>query len=500
MMTTTTTTMTTTMTMMMTTSRHLPLRSKTVLAIVLTSAIGLVAVILATTVVQLSGVTSTSNATITQEVDEFRHFAELGVDPYTGQSFTDPEDLLEAFLARQRVAEGEVLMGHVDGLLLDRRGPRTPTLEELDLHDHPELLDAILAEQTGVAQTPAGRVRWGRLDITTPQGRGDFVVLQFTDVQTRNVFAQTRMMSGVGLLSLVLTGLIAWLLANRLVQPLWGIQRTASQISERDLSQRLPVRGGEELSSIAITFNSMLDRLEKAFAQQKQFVDDAGHELRTPITVIRGHLEVMGEDPEDREATMAVVNGELDRMARIVSDLLALAKADRPDYVRIPEEPVDVADLTMDIDARVQTMADRIWMVGHVADGPARIDSERVIQAVLQLAQNAIQHTEDGQTITVASSFVDGPDGKAWVEFSVSDTGAGVADEDRDRLFERFVRGSGDNARTGAGLGLAIVKAIVDGHDGTVGVGDTPGGGATFRLAMPRRCDEDGHQGSGTTG
>src|SRR5699024_955932 len=132
----------------------------------------------------------------------------------------------------------------------------------------------------------------------------------------------------------------------------------------------------------------------------QRFVDDAGHELRTPITVIRGHLELMDDDPDSRAATMRLVTGELDRMSRIVTDLLALAKADRPDFLR-PVEGVDVSLLTVALEAKISALADRRWRVDQIAEGEARLDSQRITQAVLQLAQNAVQHTGEGDAITL---------------------------------------------------------------------------------------------------
>ena len=215
-------------------------------------------------------------------------------------------------------------------------------------------------------------------------------------------------------------------------------------------------------------------------------VDDAGHELRTPITVIRGHLELMDDDPESSQATLRIVTTELDRMGRIVTDLLALAKADRPDFVRASED-VDTSMLTVALEAKISALADRRWRVARIAEGTARLDAQRITQAVLQLAQNAVQHTRDGDAITLASDIVDDPELGRALTISVEDTGPGVPHAEREHIFERFSHGEPPDGRrhSGAGLGLAIVRAIAEGHHGRVDVGGEPGQGAVFTLVLP---------------
>ncbi len=182
--------------------------------------------------------------------------------------------------------------------------------------------------------------------VANPSGKTDALLVGvFTERAEKQARETVRDLVLVSLASLALAGLASWVVAGRILRPVRLVRQTAAEISEQDLTRRIPVEGSDEISGMAATFNAMLDRLEDAFAAQRRFVDDAGHELRTPITVVRGHLELMGDDPVEREQTIALVTQELDRMARIVTDLLALAKADRPDFVRLGE-PVDMAQLT----------------------------------------------------------------------------------------------------------------------------------------------------------
>jgi signal transduction histidine kinase len=220
----------------------------------------------------------------------------------------------------------------------------------------------------------------------------------------------------------------------------------------------------------------MVDRLEEAFASQKAFISDAGHELRTPITIVRGHLDVMGDHPEDRRETLELVSDELDRMTRLVNDLLLLAKATRPDFLQ--PETIALEDLTRDLFAKASALARRDWRLGTVASGRIVADRQRLTQAVMNLSQNAAAHTGEDDAIELGSELVNG-DARLWVR----DTGPGVPMEQQDRIFERFVRL--DRASDGSGLGLAIVAAVAEAHGGRVELDSRPGAGARFTVIVP---------------
>lgn len=334
-------------------------------------------------------------------------------------------------------------------------------------------------------------MRWAKVEIGPSAGGppGAFVVA-FHPERERAVADKTfwtlLALSGVALL--MTTG-VGWAVAGRILAPVRLVRATAAELTEQDLTRRIPVEGRDDVAALAETFNAMLDRLERAFAAQRVFVDDAGHELRTPITIVRGHLELMGDDPADREETVRLVTDELDRMSRIVEDLLLLAGAERPDFVR--PEPVQLAELTADVFVKVRTLGDREWQLDGVADREVRLDPQRMTQAMVQLAQNAVQHTVPGQRIRIGSRVEaarEGADraGPDRVELYVADHGPGIPPEDAEVIFERFRRGtSRRGTRTsGAGLGLAIVKAIAEGHHGRVDLRRTEGGGATFVLTL----------------
>jgi signal transduction histidine kinase len=296
-------------------------------------------------------------------------------------------------------------------------------------------------------------------------------------------FAQVfRTYAVVALGALVLIGVVGWVVAGRLLEPIRTLSRTAQRIGDTDLSARIPVTGNDDLSDLSRTVNGMLDRLEGSFESQRRLIDDVGHELRTPLTIVRGHLELMdAEDPADVRATQALTLDELDRMHRLVDDLMTLATADRPDFVRLA--PTDVGRLTDDVHDKARVLGNRHWVVVARADVTVQLDAQRVTQAWLQLLANAHRFTAPGTVIRLGSE-VAGDRLLLWVR----DEGPGVPAEEEEHVFERFHRGQADRNPHGAGLGLPIVAAIARAHHGRVFLEHPPphaGPGAVFVLDLP---------------
>ena len=261
---------------------------------------------------------------------------------------------------------------------------------------------------------------------------------------------------------LLIASALAWVVAGRVLAPLRVLSDTARSIGESDLTRRIPTSGTDELAELGRTFNAMLDRLEAAFDSQRAFVSDASHELRTPITIVRGHLELLGNDPEERRETIALVTDELDRMSRFVDDLLLLARAERDDFLRVGE--VELGALTDELAEKASALGKRSWQVADRGEAVLVADRQRVTQAMMGLAQNAVQHTHEGAVIELGSAR-NGHEARLWVR----DTGPGIAPRDQERVFERFARASAQARRSeGAGLGLAIVRAIAEAHGGRV--------------------------------
>jgi signal transduction histidine kinase len=421
--------------------------------------------------------------TSAQEVEELRLLA-TGVDPATGEPFAgDARAILDVFLARNVPLRGEAFFTLVAG-----RPYAMSTGAPAALLDDRALVAqwATLREpQRETIQTTAGEARTLAVPLLASDGTtsGTFVVATFPAQISDEVTEAVRVIVIVGTVVLVLSSLVAWSLAGRVLQPVRSLTATSKRISDSDLTARFPVEGHDELAELGRTFNAMLDRLETGFASQRAFLDDVAHELRTPITIVRGHLELLGDDPADRADTVALCTDELDRMGRYVNDLLLVAKAQRPDFLKL--QPVDIGELMDGLLARAQAIADRAWTL-DAAPQPGRVwilaDPDRLTQAIINLAQNAVQQTAAGATIGLGAT-VPGTELHLWVR----DDGPGIEPTLRARLFQRFSRGTGSNATRpeGTGLGLAIVRAIAEAHGGRVDVDSELGRGARFTLIIP---------------
>lgn len=276
---------------------------------------------------------------------------------------------------------------------------------------------------------------------------------------------------------MVLFMAIAWFTAGRLLAPLRQLTDTAQMITATDLSKRITVRGTDELAELSSTFNQMLDRLQAALTSQQEFIKDVSHELRTPITIIQGHLELLGDDPEERQATVALVKDELKRMNQFVNDLLLLMRAERPNFLRF--SPVDLESFTEELFAKAKGLAPRNWKLEAVGEGEIICDRQRITQVMMNLAQNATQYTQHGDTIAIGSATYHNQ-----VQFWVRDTGEGIALEDQVRIFDRFSKGTQSE---GAGLGLSIVQALIRAHHGTVELFSRLGEGSRFTVILPQQ-------------
>ena len=454
-------------------------RSRILLWYVLLMSVATVASVLVVRRVLTVQVDQRIDDSLVQEMDELRRLAK-GQDPDTGEPFGgNVERIFEVFLQRNIPARNEVHLTFVNN---------QPFLRSRQVAPYRLDRDAELASQWGslteavrgrIADTPAGTVEYLAAPLQMgSETRGVFVAAFFRDRELDEIDPATWGAVGVGMATLLVGSLLAWRVAEGVLRPVREVTRTALSISEGELTRRIPVTGRDEIAALATTFNEMLDRLEEAFATQRRFVDDAGHELRTPITVIRGHLELVEEDPDERRKTMSLVMDELNRMQRIVNDLLVLAKAEQPDFLDL--DTVDMAALTEEVHAKAEALAPRDWRLESVGRGRVVADRQRLTQAIMQLAQNAAQHTDSGAPIALGSVVGNG-EARLWVR----DSGAGIPSEQQANIFRRFARGKGGHRSEGAGIGLAIVKAIAEAHHGRVEVLSRPGTGSTFTVVIP---------------
>lgn len=273
-----------------------------------------------------------------------------------------------------------------------------------------------------------------------------------------------------------------YLLAARTASPLRRFAATASRVDAGDLTPRLDAdpAAATELRVLAEAFNHMLDRLDEAFARQRQFVSDASHELRSPLTAVRGQIEVLAraESPSATEVRRveALAMAELSRVERLVDDLLALARLD--EGKRLAPRRLDAAGFLRELAA-----ADRDGVeVGPLAAGSVRADPDLLAQVVRNLLSNAHRHAGPAGRVLLASEARGGRL-RLWVE----DDGPGVPADQRERIFERFHRSQAarDRDSGGSGLGLAISRSIVAAHGGRIWVEDSRLGGARVVVELP---------------
>lgn len=318
--------------------------------------------------------------------------------------------------------------------------------------------------------------------------RGVFVVAHSTAGERQEALVGVYLFAAFTLVTVFVSLLIAWLAAGRLLAPIATLSRTARAISESDLNQRISTpRGNGDLSELANTFNAMMDRIQGAFDSQRDFINDAGHELRTPITIIQGHLELMNGDPQEREDTMELVMDELDRMGRLVSDMSLLAKSERPNFLQL--ETISVRTFAEELFAKATTLADRHWQLVGEEEGYMVGDRQKLTGAMLNLLRNAAQHTQTTDSIEIGYAFKAARRMNYQVKFWVRDTGEGISQDEQHRIFARFARGQRQQRRSeGSGLGLAISSAIAEAHGGEIKLVSQLGKGATFWMILPGTC------------
>jgi signal transduction histidine kinase len=326
------------------------------------------------------------------------------------------------------------------------------------------------------------------VSATADGSSGVYVAAYSLDAELAPIGQASRTFTLVGLGALLLVSLVGWFVAGRLLRPIRMLRGAAERITESDLSERLPVAGNDDVSELTATVNAMLDRLEQAIVGQRQLLDDVGHELKTPITIVRGHLEVLDPaDPRDVTATRELAIDELDRMSGLVSDISLLASVQRT--TTNDRQPTDIRELTETVFRKASAFAGHEWALVESTDVVATIDADRITQAWLQLASNASRYATPGTTVEVGSRVVG-----RQLELFVRDEGPGIAAEAHERIFERFSRGTeatpSGRGESGSGLGLAIVSRIAAAQGGTVTVESAVGTGSTFTLVLPHAVTE----------
>lgn len=273
---------------------------------------------------------------------------------------------------------------------------------------------------------------------------------------------------------------LAWWVTGRALRPVSAIRSELAAVTASELDRRVPDPGGaDEIAQLARTVNDTLDRLERSDARQRQFTADASHELRNPLAAVRSRLEVaLAMDRPDRESVAAAL-ADTERLQAIAADLLLLARLDGGPASAPRSEPVDLALLAAEDAARRGSSRIALRLDAQ-APVPASGDPARLERALANLVDNAVRYAR--AEVVVRAAAHDG-----WAVLEVTDDGPGIPEEDRDRVFERFVRLDADRGRAsgGTGLGLAIAREIARAHGGDVRALPAPAGGARLLLRIP---------------
>ena len=404
-----------------------------------------------------------------------------------GTASTGPFDLMEDgsitfedFLAQLDARFGDLLSGRLDSSVFE-------DLPDIRLDESlipPDLYDALVDEldSGGSAAMPARDLDELAFGVR-PVGNVEVIVVTPTDGIDRTVDRVRSALWFAVPLAMLATGLATWLLAGRALRPVRLITDRTGLIRSSTLHDRVPVPAGhDEISGLATEMNTMLDRVQREDTKRRQFVADASHELRSPIAAIRTQAEAAIAAPAatDTVELAAGVLAEAERMGVLVDDLLALARHD--EALAPPGTVVDLDDIVLDEARRPRRVP---VDTRKVSAGRVRCRLDELARVVIHLLDNAARHAES--TVSVSLTTTADEHGRDVVRLSVDDDGPGVPVEDRERIFERFVRldDARERDRGGAGLGLAVVATVARSCGGEVTVTDSDLGGACFVLTLP---------------
>jgi heavy metal sensor kinase len=338
-----------------------------------------------------------------------------------------------------------------------------------------------------------------RLLIEPVIEEGRLVTMVQVGISLENMMKTLRrfdlIMAAVFPLGLFLAGGGGWLLARRALRPVDHMTQAVRRISSEHLQERLLETGtGDELDRLAGTLNAMLIRLDDSFRQIRQFSADASHELQTPLTILKGEIEVAlrsSRRPQEYQQVLRSNLEEIERISRLVGGLLLLARADAG-VLRLDLQPVDLAELVTEVVGRLQRLAqDKSITLRFESEAPVFLpaDKEHLQRLLLNLVDNAIKYTQPGGRVTLGLTG-----DNHEVRLRVTDTGIGLTPAEQEQIFTRFFRSAEAKSQGGgAGLGLCLAQSIAAAHGGTIEVASTPGQGSTFTVVLPAHTQTPHH-------
>ena len=437
-----------------------------------------------------------TNQLIERKVEDFISYVESGAGELASSGSASTTAIMRAFLSQQYPQDDQIMIAtsQDSGTQMTMAKNSAENDPYFDVEERAALLDLAINSPDSSGVT-ASEIRWAKVTVTGKDEDANLLVAVSPHSAENDIQRVMELVLYALAIGLVVTALLSWVLAGWVISPVRRVRHAAQRISAEDLSRRVPVSGADEFVELALTVNAMLDRVEVAYHTQREFLNDAGHELRTPLTVVQGYLDILPEEPEERKETLMLVQDELSRMTRIVEDLLLLARSRRPDFLR--RSATELEELILEVEMKAEVVADRVWDVRPEAQCTAWLDRQRITQALLQFASNAVRYTESDSRIEIGCRiYAEGqplplgltaPDDGAHIHFWVRDHGNGIPEGQEELIFQRFAtaRGQLRDRRAGTGLGLAIVSTIAAAHGGTAGAANAPDGGAYFAITIP---------------
>ncbi len=286
-----------------------------------------------------------------------------------------------------------------------------------------------------------------------------------------------------GAAALVAAALAAVLVTRTIMEPLRAIQQASRRVANGDYHQAVPTPRDEELAAVAHDINALSAALAKTEERRTRLIDEVAHEMRTPITTIKGSMEaLLDEVVEPGPEVYARVADEASRLQRLAEDLSTLSRAEEH-TLRVELRQMDAAQVAVEVCERMRPQFEHACVELQVSTTSASVigDAHRLAQVVVNLVGNALGHTDAGGTVTVTAGQ---DDAATWIR--VADSGRGIAAEELDRIFERFYRVPGASAPGGRGIGLTIARSLVEAHGGTLtATSEGIGKGATFLVTLP---------------
>ena len=467
-------------------TRTITIGTRVMWAIVLVAGIALVSCGAIVWALGHSSVSADATNRLEHSRDRIRELAAEGTDPSNGRPLEDVSTVLRVHIQRTAEGPGEAELGFVgtssDTELVWVSSDNVSFRPEKDAKLLKHVTSRAAASESVIetVRTPSSSYRVLVVPVQGGSQHGALVHVIDLKVAESQLLRTMAFYAAAAVFTVALVTGLAWFAVERLLRPIEQLRRATESIGEDDLTTRVPVKGRDDLTALAAAVNRMLDRVQTSVEAQRNLLDDVGHELRTPIAVVRGHLELTDpSDPEDVHQTQLLAIDELDRMGVLIDDLILLAKSAQSDFITPVD--TDVAELTELVFDKSLALGERRWQLESVAFTRAMIDPTRITQAWLQLVANAVKYSEHCSTVRLGSAVRDG-----HLRMWAGDEGIGIAAEEIEVVRQRFKRtANAQEMASGTGLGLSIVETIVAAHGGRLDIRSQVGQGSVFTMAIP---------------